>query len=93
MLVENANYWGYNSIAFLQDPLARDNALDSFRTTIDGHDAASRSSSTSSTTTPKVHMGPRCRSRIDNASYYWLKPENPLLRRLYRLRRLSEPIA
>ena len=38
------------------------------------------------------HMGPTLSFRgIDNASYYWLKPDNPrYLRRLHRLRQLGQ---
>ena len=78
------NYWGYNTLELLRAGSAlrarqRDQCASAPRsrgcTT-----PASRSSSTSSTTTPaKATSSARrfCYRGIDNASYYWLMPDEP----------------
>src|SRR3978361_1854681 len=85
MLVEKklANYWGYNTLSFFapEPRYAQDNPLDAFRTTVARlHDAGIEGM-------PDVvynhlpegnHLGPTLSYRgIDNASYYWLMPDNP----------------
>ena len=85
VLVEKklSNYWGYNTIAFFapEARYAQDNALDSFRTTVARlHDAGIEVllDVVYNHTAEGNHMGPTLSFRgIDNASYYWLKPENP----------------
>ncbi|HKU06253.1 MAG TPA: glycogen debranching protein GlgX [Bradyrhizobium sp.] len=86
MLVEKklVNYWGYNTIGFFA-PEARyatqDSALDSFRTTVARlHDAGIEVmlDVVYNHTAEGNHLGPTLSFRgLDNASYYWLKPENP----------------
>lgn len=79
-----ANYWGYNSLAFFA-PEARyapdGNPLDVFRTTVARlHDAGIEVmlDVVYNHTAEGNHLGPTLSFRgIDNASYYWLKPENP----------------
>jgi isoamylase len=77
------NYWGYNSIGFFapEPRYAQDNALDSFRTTVARlHDAGIEVmlDVVYNHTAEGNHLGPTLSFRgIDNASYYWLKPENP----------------
>jgi isoamylase len=78
-----ANYWGYNTIAFFA-PEARyalDNPLDAFRTTVARlHDAGIEVmlDVVYNHTAEGNHLGPTLSFRgIDNASYYWLKPDNP----------------
>ncbi len=85
MLVEKklVNYWGYNTIGFFapEARYAQDNALDSFRTTVARlHDAGIEVmlDVVYNHTAEGNHLGPTLSFRgIDNASYYWLKPENP----------------
>jgi len=78
-----ANYWGYNSLSFFA-PEARygqDNPLDSFRTTVARlHDAGIEVilDVVYNHTAEGNHLGPTLSYRgIDNASYYWLMPDNP----------------
>ncbi len=77
------NYWGYNSLSFFA-PDARygaDNPLDAFRTTVARlHDAGIEVmlDVVYNHTAEGNQLGPTLSFRgIDNASYYWLKPENP----------------
>ncbi len=78
------NYWGYNTLAFFapEARYAQDNALDAFRTTV------ARAARRRHRGHPRRGLQPhlpkaiiwarRCRYRgIDNASYYWLTPDNP----------------
>ncbi len=85
MLVEKklVNYWGYNTISFFaaEPRYAQDNPLDAFRTTVARlHDAGIEVmlDVVYNHTAEGNHLGPTlCYRGIDNASYYWLKPENP----------------
>ena len=85
VLVEKklVNYWGYNTLAyFAPEPrYAQDNALDAFRTTVARlHDAGFEVmlDVVYNHTAEGNHLGPTlCFRGIDNASYYWLKPDNP----------------
>ncbi|MCA1456528.1 glycogen debranching protein GlgX [Bradyrhizobium sp. BRP22] len=85
ILVEKklANYWGYNTLAFFapEPRYAQDNALDSFRTTVARlHDAGIEVmlDVVYNHTAEGNQLGPTLSFRgIDNASYYWLKPDNP----------------
>ncbi|WP_316213848.1 MULTISPECIES: glycogen debranching protein GlgX [unclassified Bradyrhizobium] len=85
MLVEKklVNYWGYNTISyFAPEPrYAQDNPLDSFRTMVARlHDASIEVmlDVVYNHTAEGNHLGPTlCYRGIDNASYYWLKPDNP----------------
>ena len=85
MLVEKklANYWGYNTISFFapEPRYAQDNPLDSFRTMVARlHDAGIEVmlDVVYNHTAEGNHLGPTlCFKGIDNASYYWLKPDNP----------------
>jgi isoamylase len=77
------NYWGYNSLSFFA-PDARygaDNPLDAFRTTVARlHDAGIEVmlDVVYNHTAEGNHLGPTLSFRgIDNASYYWLKPDQP----------------
>jgi isoamylase len=77
------NYWGYNSLSFFA-PDARygvENPLDAFRTTVARlHDAGIEVmlDVVYNHTAEGNQLGPTLSFRgIDNASYYWLKPENP----------------
>ncbi len=77
------NYWGYNSIAFFapESRYATESALDVFRTTVARlHDAGIEVmlDVVYNHTAEGNHLGPTLSFRgIDNASYYWLKPDNP----------------
>src|SRR3569833_3016912 len=85
ILVEKklVNYRGYDPLAFFapEQRYAQDNALDSFRTTVARlHDAGIEVmlDVVYNHTAEGNHLGPTlCYRGIDNASYYWLKPENP----------------
>ena len=85
MLVERklANYWGYNTLSFFapEPRYAQYNPLDAFRTTVARlHDAGIEVmlDVVYNHTAEGNHMGPTLSFRgIDNASYYWLKPDNP----------------
>ncbi len=77
------NYWGYNTLGFFA-PEARygaDNPLDAFRTTVARlHDAGIEVilDVVYNHTAEGNHLGPTLSYRgIDNASYYWLMPDNP----------------
>lgn len=77
------NYWGYNTITyFAPEPrYAGGGALDEFRTTVARlHDAGFEVmlDVVYNHTAEGNHMGPTLSFRgIDNASYYWLLPDNP----------------
>ena len=77
------NYWGYNTLSFFapEPRYAQDNPLDAFRTTVARlHDAGIEVmlDVVYNHTAEGDHMGPTLSFRgIDNASYYWLKPDNP----------------
>ncbi|WP_315805426.1 glycogen debranching protein GlgX [Bradyrhizobium sp. SZCCHNS3002] len=85
MLVEKklVNYWGYNTISFFapEPRYAQDNPLDAFRTTVARlHDAGIEVmlDVVYNHTAEGNHLGPTlCYRGIDNASYYWLQPDNP----------------
>lgn len=87
ILVEKklVNYWGYNTISFFAPEVRyapdKDNPLDSFRTTVARlHDAGIEVllDVVYNHTAEGNHLGPTLSFRgIDNASYYWLKPDNP----------------
>ena len=85
MLVEKklVNYWGYNTISFFapEQRYAQDNPLDAFRTTVARlHDAGIEVmlDVVYNHTAEGNHLGPTlCYRGIDNASYYWLNPDNP----------------
>jgi glycogen operon protein len=85
ILVERnlSNYWGYNTLSFFapEERYAQDNALDAFRTTVTRlHDAGIEVmlDVVYNHTAEGSHLGPTLSFRgIDNASYYWLKPDNP----------------
>jgi len=78
-----SNYWGYNSIAFLapEQRYGPDNPLDAFRTAVARlHDAGIEVmlDVVYNHTAEGNHMGPTLSFRgIDNASYYWLMPDQP----------------
>ena len=78
-----SNYWGYNTLSFFapEPRYAQDNPLDSFRTTVARlHDAGIEVmlDVVYNHTAEGNHMGPTLSYRgIDNASYYWLMPDNP----------------
>jgi len=100
VLVEKklVNYWGYNTLAFFapEARYAQDNALDAFRTTVARlHDAGIEVmlDVVYNHTAEGNHLGPTLSFRgIDNASYYWLKPDNPrFYGRFHRLRQLGQP--
>ncbi|MGJ4928793.1 glycogen debranching protein GlgX [Bradyrhizobium sp. HKCCYLS2038] len=77
------NYWGYNTISFFapEQRYAQDNPLDAFRTTVARlHDAGIEVmlDVVYNHTAEGNHLGPTlCYRGIDNASYYWLQPDNP----------------
>jgi glycogen operon protein len=77
------NYWGYNTLSFFapEARYAQDNPLDSFRTTVARlHDAGIEVmlDVVYNHTAEGNHLGPTLSFRgIDNASYYWLMPDNP----------------
>jgi glycogen operon protein len=85
MLVDRGlkNYWGYNTLCFFapEPRYAPDDALDAFRSTIRRlHDAGIEVilDVVYNHTAEGNHLGPTLSFRgIDNASYYWLKPDNP----------------
>src|SRR5438552_1976205 len=85
ILVERklSNYWGYNTLSYFapEQRYAQDNPLDAFRTTVARlHDAGTEVmlDVVYNHTAEGNHMGPTLSFRgIDNASYYWLKPDNP----------------
>jgi len=78
-----SNYWGYNSIAFFapEQRYGADSPLDAFRTAVARlHDAGIEVmlDVVYNHTAEGNHMGPTLSFRgIDNASYYWLMPDQP----------------
>ena len=78
-----SNYWGYNTLSFFapEPRYTQDNPLDAFRTTVARlHDAGIEVmlDVVYNHTAEGNHMGPTLSFRgIDNASYYWLKKDNP----------------
>src|SRR3954470_9354854 len=76
------NYWGYNSLSFFapEPRYGADNPLDAFRTTVARlHDAGIEVllDVVYNHTAEGNHLGPTlCYRGIDNASYYWLMPDN-----------------
>jgi isoamylase len=86
MLVEKGlrNYWGYNSFGFFApEPRygSADSVLNDFKSTISQlHQAGIEVilDVVYNHTAEGNHLGPTLNFRgIDNASYYWLKPDNP----------------
>src|SRR6202521_1654259 len=77
------NYWGYNTLSFFapEPRYSQDNPLDAFRTTVARlHDAGIEVmlDVVYNHTAEGNHLGPTLSFRgIDNASYYWLKPDSP----------------
>jgi glycogen operon protein len=77
------NYWGYNPLCYSvpSSRYATDDALDAFRTTVARlHDAGIEVilDVVYNHTAEGDHLGPTLSFRgIDNASYYWLKPDEP----------------
>jgi glycogen operon protein len=77
------NYWGYNTINFFtpEKRYARGDAIAEFRSTVAAlHDAGIEVilDVVYNHTAEGNQMGPTlCYRGIDNASYYWLKPEEP----------------
>jgi glycogen operon protein len=78
-----SNYWGYNSISFLapEQRYAKNDALNEFRMSVARlHDAGFEVvlDVVYNHTAEGNHLGPTLSFRgIDNASYYWLMPDNP----------------
>jgi len=78
-----SNYWGYNTLSFFapEPRYTQDNPLDAFRTTVARlHDAGIEVmlDVVYNHTAEGNHMGPTLSLRgIDNASYYWLRKDNP----------------
>jgi glycogen operon protein len=78
-----SNYWGYNTLSFFapEPRYTQENPLDAFRTTVARlHDAGIEVmlDVVYNHTAEGNHMGPTLSFRgIDNASYYWLKKDNP----------------
>ena len=76
------NYWGYNSISFFaaEERYARESAFDEFRAAIARlHDAGFEVllDVVYNHTAEGNHLGPTLSFRgIDNASYYWLRPDD-----------------
>ena len=76
------NYWGYNSISFFapEQRYAQHSALDEFRTSVARlHDTGFEVilDVVYNHTAEGNHLGPTLSFRgIDNASYYWLMPDN-----------------
>ncbi|HMF23425.1 MAG TPA: glycogen debranching protein GlgX [Pseudolabrys sp.] len=77
------NYWGYNSLSFFAPEMryATGNAYNDFRSTVAAlHDAGIEVilDVVYNHTCEGNHMGPTlCYRGIDNASYYWLVPNQP----------------
>ncbi|MBX3553297.1 MAG: glycogen debranching protein GlgX [Pseudolabrys sp.] len=77
------NYWGYNSLIFFapEQRYARESAAHEFRSTVAAlHDAGIEVilDVVYNHTAEGNHLGPTlCYRGIDNASYYWLMPDNP----------------
>jgi glycogen operon protein len=76
------NYWGYNTLSFFTPDAryASRNAINEFRATVASlHDAGIEVilDVVYNHTAEGNHMGPTlCYRGVDNASYYWLQPEN-----------------
>jgi isoamylase len=76
------NYWGYNTLCFFapEQRYAAEDPLDAFRSTVSRlHDAGIEIilDVVYNHTAEGNHLGPTLSFRgIDNASYYWLKPDN-----------------
>ncbi|MEA2990721.1 MAG: isoamylase [Alphaproteobacteria bacterium] len=85
MLVQRGlkNYWGYNTLSFFapDQRYSHEGALDSFRATVAALHAAGIEvilDVVYNHTCEGNHLGPTlCYRGIDNASYYWLTPDNP----------------
>ena len=77
------NYWGYNTLSFFapETRYANGNVINDFRATVAAlHDAGIEVilDVVYNHTAEGNHMGPTlCYRGIDNASYYWLMPDNP----------------
>ncbi|MGB8895814.1 MAG: glycogen debranching protein GlgX [Pseudolabrys sp.] len=77
------NYWGYNTLSFFTPEMryATGNAINEFRSTVAAlHDAGIEVilDVVYNHTAEGNHMGPTlCYRGIDNASYYWLLPDQP----------------
>jgi len=77
------NYWGYNTLSFFapEPRYAPDNPIESFRSTVARlHDAGIEVilDVVFNHTAEGNHLGPTLSFRgIDNASYYWLLPDEP----------------
>jgi isoamylase len=77
------NYWGYNTLSFFSpdERYTRGNAINDFRAMVAAlHDAGIEVilDVVYNHTCEGNHMGPTlCYRGIDNASYYWLTPDNP----------------
>jgi isoamylase len=78
-----ANYWGYNSLSFfaLEQRYAADNVQTAFRSTVSELHSAGIEvilDVVYNHTAEGNHLGPTfCYRGIDNASYYWLVPDQP----------------
>jgi len=78
-----SNYWGYNTLCFFTPEMryARTSAMHEFRATVAAlHDAGIEVilDVVYNHTAEGNHLGPTlCYRGIDNASYYWLMPDNP----------------
>ena len=77
------NYWGYNTLSFFapETHYANGNVINDFRAAVAAlHDAGIEVilDVVYNHTAEGNHMGPTlCYRGIDNASYYWLMPDNP----------------
>src|SRR5205085_396232 len=77
------NYWGYNSLSFFAPEMryATGNVINEFRATVAAlHDAGIEVilDVVYNHTCEGNHMGPTlCYRGVDNASYYWLVPDQP----------------
>ena len=77
------NYWGYNTLSFFtpEARYAKGNAIEAFRATVAAlHEAGIEVilDVVYNHTAEGNHLGPTlCYRGIDNASYYWLNPEQP----------------
>ena len=77
------NYWGYNTLSFFapEQRYTRGDAINDFRATVaDLHDAGIEVilDVVYNHTAEGNHLGPTlCYRGIDNASYYWLLPDQP----------------
>jgi isoamylase len=77
------NYWGYNTLSFFTPEMryAAGNAINEFRSTVAAlHDAGIEVilDVVYNHTCEGNHLGPTlCYRGIDNASYYWLTPDQP----------------